>query len=618
MTRQPARLGAMPLPDNRCQFVVWAPFIEQVDVHLLGPDERYETLERDEQGYHLAILDDVPAGTNYYYRLEGERERPDPTSRYQPEGVHGPSQVVDPGAFGWTDANWPGLARRDLVFYELHTGTFTDEGTFDAVIPHLDGLKDLGITCIELMPVNQFPGARNWGYDGVQIFAVQNSYGGPDGLRRLVDACHARGMAIILDVVYNHLGPEGNYLGEYGPYFTDKYLTPWGSALNFDDVHSDHVQRFYTENALHWIRDYHLDGFRLDAIHAIYDQRPRPFLREMASAVHDLGGDLRRRVHVIAESNMNDPRVVNPGKFGGLGLDAEWNDDFHHAVHALLTGEDTGYYHDYGSFGDLVKAVRSGFVYTGQHMSFRGRGHGDVPWLYDGDNFVIFAQNHDQIGNRARGERISTLLPFELQKAVAALVTLSPYLPLFFMGEEYGETNPFPYFVDHGDADLIEAVRKGRASEFESFDWQGEILDPASPETFRMAKLEREKLDNPQHRALYELHRELLRLRRETPALASLKMRDMMVNAIDAKRILHMCRLHATGDVNCAFNFGQDVASVRLPFAPGRWCLVLNTEDSDWAGPGSDLPGTLESDGTIEITLPAMCCAVFALDDGTA
>ncbi len=618
MIHQPSRLGATPLPDSRCCFIVWAPFVDKIDVHLLGRNERYEPLERDARGYHSATLEGVPAGTNYLYRLDGGQERPDPTSRYQPEGVHGPSQVVDPEAFDWTDDGWPGLARKNLVFYELHAGAFTDEGAFDAVIPHLDGLKDLGITCIELMPVNQFPGARNWGYDGVQIFAVQNSYGGPEGLRRLVDACHARGMAVILDVVYNHLGPEGNYLGEYGPYFTDKYSTPWGSALNFDDVDSDEVQRFYIENALQWIRDYHLDGFRLDAIHAIYDQRPRPFLREMASAIHDLAADLGRRVHVIAESNMNDPRVVNPGKFGGLGLDAEWNDDFHHAVHALLTGEDTGYYHDYGSFEDLVKAMRAGFVYTGQHMSFRGRGHGDVPWLYDGNNFVVFAQNHDQIGNRARGDRLSTLIPFELQKTVAALVTLSPYLPLFFMGEEYGETNPFPYFVDHGDPDLIEAVRKGRAAEFESFAWQGEILDPAASETFEMAKLDREKLDNPKHRALYELHRELLRLRRETPALANLKLRDMTVNGIDAQRILQMCRLHATGDVNCAFNLGQDEASIRLPCASGRWRLVLNTADTDWVGPGSDLPTILESDGSIEMALPAMSCAVYVLDNGSA
>jgi maltooligosyltrehalose trehalohydrolase len=608
-------LGATPFPNNRCRFIVWAPFVERIDVHLLGQNERYEPLERDEQGYHSAILDDVPTGTNYFYRLDGEWDRPDPASRFQPEGVHGPSQVVDPSAFDWADASWSGLPRAELVFYELHVGTFTEHGTFDAAIEHLDGLRDLGITCIELMPVNQFPGARNWGYDGVQIFAVQNSYGGPDGLRRLVDACHARGLAIILDVVYNHLGPEGNYLAEYGPYFTDRYKTPWGAALNFDDRESDEVQRFYIENALSWIRDYHLDGFRLDAIHAIMDQRPRPFLREMAGAVRDLAGRQGRTVHIIAESNMNDPRVVNPAKFGGLGLDAEWNDDFHHALHAHLTGEDTGYYHDYGSFSDLVKALRAGFVYTGQHMSFRGRGHGDVPRLYDGDNFVIFAQNHDQIGNRARGDRLSTMIPFEMQKVVAALVILSPYLPLFFMGEEYGEEAPFPYFVDHGDLDLIEAVRAGRAREFRSFNWQGELLDPASPETFNMAKLDRRRLLEPRHRALYDLHRDLLRLRRSTPALSNLDMNEMEISSIDSEHIILMVRSHATGDVCCAFNIGDEAATCELPVSAGSWRLVLDTASDQWTGPGSDLTDIIESDGNVELILQAMSCAVFVQAD---
>ncbi|CAN5564182.1 malto-oligosyltrehalose trehalohydrolase [soil metagenome] len=614
MIRQPSPLGATPLPDNRCRFTVWAPFCQRVEVHITGESERFVVLDRDKRGYHTGILDDVPAGTDYFYRLDGERDRPDPVSKHQPEGVHGPSRVVDPDAFDWTDAAWSGLPRKDLVFYELHTGTFTDEGTFDAVIPHLDGLHDLGITCIELMPVNQFPGERNWGYDGVQLFAVQHSYGGPDGLRRLVDACHERGMAIILDVVYNHLGPEGNYLGEFGPYFTGKYSTPWGPAVNYDDRDSDEVHRFFLENALHWIRDYHFDGFRLDAIHAIYDQRPQPFLRKLGQAVHELGGDLGRTVHVIAESNMNDPRVINPAQFGGLGLYAEWNDDFHHALHASLTGEDTGYYRDYGGFNDLVKAIQSGFVYTGQHMSLRGRGHGDFPRLYEGDNFVVFAQNHDQIGNRARGDRLSTMIPFEMQKAVVGLVILSPYLPLFFQGEEYGETRPFPYFVDHGDPDLIEAVREGRAREFRSFDWEGEILDPASPDTFQLARLNRDALDDPAHRAIYDVHRTLLRLRKTHPALADLDMQQMEISASEADRVLVIYRRHATGDVCCAFNFGRDPATVHLSLNAGRWIRAFDSSGTEWSGSGSDLPESVETNGEVEMTLPAMSCAVYILD----
>lgn len=568
-------------------------------------------MERDERGYHHGVIAGVPAGTRYFYRLDGGDERPDPVSRYQPEGVHGPSEVVDPDTFQWGDQGWPGIPRRELVFYELHVGTFSEEGTFDGVIPHLDGLRDLGITCIELMPVNQFPGTRNWGYDGVQLFAVQNSYGGPDGLRRLVDAAHARGIAVLLDVVYNHVGPEGNYLSDFGPYFTDKHKTPWGPAINFDDVDSDEVQRFFIENALQWVLDYHLDGFRLDAIHAIQDHRPQPFLRLMAQEVRELGARLRRTVHVIAESNMNDPRVVNPARFGGLGLDAEWNDDFHHALHAFLTGEDTGYYRDYGGFDDVVKAVRAGFVYIGEHMSFRGRGHGDVPHLYEGDNFVVFAQNHDQIGNRARGERLSTLIGFEAQKAVAGLVTLTPYLPLFFMGEEYGETNPFPYFVDHSEPDLIEAVRKGRSREFRSFGWKGEILDPAAPETFASAKLDRSKLEQPEHRALYELHRELLRLRRAHPALAGLDMAAMELTASHGDRVLFLRRRHPKEEVCVVISFGVDPATLLLPVPAGEWTLALNTADRRWAGTADSLPRNVSSHGEVELDIPPMSCCVY-------
>ncbi len=553
----------------------------------------------------------MSSGSRYFYRLDGGNECPDPASRFQPEGVHGPSEVTDPEAFAWTDDGWRDIPRSELVFYELHIGTFSDEGTFDGAIPHLDRLRDLGITCIEIMPVNQFPGARNWGYDGVQLFAAQNSYGGPDGLRRLVDACHARGFAVILDVVYNHLGPEGNYLGQFGPYFTDRHQTPWGAAINFDDRDSDEVQRFFMENALHWITDYHFDGFRLDAIHAIQDHRPRPFLRKMAHAVHAWGERERRFVHVIAESNMNDPRVVNPARFGGFGLDAEWNDDFHHALHTLLTDENTGYYHDYQGFSDLARAVREGFVYTGEHMAFRGRGHGDAPHLYEGDNFVIFAQNHDQIGNRAIGDRLSTMISFEAQKAVAGLVTLLPYLPLLFMGEEYGETSPFPYFVDHGDPALIDAVRRGRRREFKSFGWHGELPDPAAKETFEQAKLDRDKLSQPAHAALYDLYRELLGLRRQHPALSALSIRDMDLTTYHEERILFTRRRHATGDACCAFSFGDDAASCLVPIPGGNWRLAISSAEERWAGTGSNLPLRITSQGELTLTIPPNSCCVY-------
>jgi maltooligosyltrehalose trehalohydrolase len=611
VTEPPSRLGATVLDGGRCRFLVWAPYCERVEVHLLGWDERRLPLERDDRGYHAATVEDVPPGTRYLFRLNGDEIRPDPASRFQPEGVHGPSEVVDPGVFEWTDAVWSGRARSELVFYELHVGTFTDEGTFDAVIPLLDGLRELGITAIELMPVNQCPGARNWGYDGVQIFAVQHSYGGPEGLRRLVDACHARGLAVFLDVVYNHFGPEGNYLSEFGPYFTERYRTPWGAAVNFDDRDSDHVRRFFMQNALQWIEEYHVDGFRLDAIHAIADQSPQPFLRLMAQEARELGARLGRRVQVIAESNMNDPRVVNPGELGGLGMDAEWNDDFHHALHAFLTGENTGYYRDYGAFSDIVKALSTGFVYTGRTTTFRGRAHGDVPRLYKGENFVVFAQNHDQVGNRAQGDRLSTMIPYEMQKAVAGFVALSPYLPLFFMGEEYGETAPFQYFVDHSEPYLIDAVREGRRREFRSFRWQGEVPDPAAPATFARSKVGRELLDHSKHRALREFHRELLRLRRQHRALTRLDLAAVEVTPYLAERVIFMRRRNETGDVCCTFSFGRDASVCQVPLPAGSWRLALDSTAECWHGPGSQLPESATSDGECSLVVPAMSCCVY-------
>jgi maltooligosyltrehalose trehalohydrolase len=364
-------------------------------------------------------------------------------------------------------------------------GTFTPEGTFEAIIPHLDELRELGITAVELMPVAQFPGTRNWGYDGVYPFAVQNSYGGPEGLKRLVNACHGRGIAVVLDVVYNHLGPEGNYLWDFGPYFTDRYKTPWGSAINFDGPHSDPVRRLFIENALYWVTEFRMDGLRIDAVHGILDFSAYPFLEELASAVHEKAERLNRRVYVIAESDLNDTRVIRSRELGGYGLDAQWNDDFHHALHTLLTEDQTGYYQDFGRLGDLVKAFREGFVCSGQYSSYRRRRHGNSSRDIPAGCFVVFAQNHDQVGNRMRGERLSQLVCRERMKLAAGVVFLSPFIPLLFMGEEYGETAPFPYFISHSDADLVEAVRRGRREEFAAFGWSQEPPDPQIPMTRR-------------------------------------------------------------------------------------------------------------------------------------
>jgi|Deesub1362A_J573_1020465.scaffolds.fasta_scaffold00044_144 maltooligosyltrehalose trehalohydrolase len=604
-------LGAVYLGEGRCAFRVWAPRARNVAVHLDAPREQVIPLARGKRGHHHGVAAGVEPGSLYFYRLDGREERPDPASRYQPQGVHGPSQVVDPRAFAWSDHCWFGPHHRDLVLYELHVGTFTPEGTFEAVIPHLDELRKLGVTAIELMPVAQFPGSRNWGYDGVYPFAVQNSYGGPEGLRRLVDACHARGLAVILDVVYNHLGPEGNYLEDFAPYFTDRYRTPWGAALNFDGPDSDEVRRFFIENALYWLTDFHIDGFRLDAIHAIMDQAAQPFLAELTAAVHQRAERLGYRVLVIAESDLNDARVIRPRAAGGYGFDAQWADDFHHALHALLTGERNGYYRDFGTLQHLARAFRNGYVYTGQYSAYRRRRHGNMPHQCAGHRFVVFAQNHDQVGNRAGGDRLSTLTSFSGLKLAACAVMCSPFVPLLFMGEEYGETAPFQYFTSHSDRELVEAVRKRRREEFAAFSWD-EVPDPQDETTFLRSRLQHDLRRQGRHRALYELYRELIRLRRELPALAELNRENVEVGVYERERVLSVRRWCGNDEVWIIFSFGTTGVTVTLPVPPGRWRKLLDTAEARWLGEGSPVPLELESAGEARITLPPETCLLFA------
>jgi len=555
------RLGANLIAPDRCEFRVWAPNADNVELHLVAPDDRRIAMRKNVRGYHEAIVE-IGAGGRYVFVVNG-RERPDPASRLQPDGVHGPSEVVS-AEFEWHDAGWPGVPLEDYVLYELHVGTFTSEGTFDAVIPHLDALQDLGITAIELMPVGQFPGTRNWGYDGVYIGAAQNSYGGPAGLRRLSNACHQRGLALLLDVVYNHLGPEGNYLAEYGPYFTDRYKTPWGQALNFDGPHSDDVRWFFIHNALQWIDEFHVDGLRVDAVHAIVDRTAQPFLQDLTSAVRERAESLGRHIYTFAESNLNDPRVITPKSDLGIGFDSQWCDDFHHSLHALLTGEQDGYYAGFGRASDLARAFTTGYLYTGQYSPYRGRKHGAPPTTRDGKQFVVFAQNHDQTGNRMMGERLSKLVsPAKLRLAAAAVI-LSPFIPMLFMGEEYGETAPFQYFTSHDDADLIEAVRKGRRAEFDRFDWNDEPPDPHDEATFNRSKLSRVELDE-----LRNLYRELLRLRREIPSLRSLDLDAVETHADDESRTLLIKR----GDTLLAMNFSEKAQTIALPFE-GEWTPI--------------------------------------------
>ena len=631
MTFEPA-LGATLLDRRRCRFVVWAPRASQVSVRVETPQPRTVPMAPQPDGYFEAIVDGVEPNARYRYLVNGTTARPDPASRFQPDGVHGPSQLVPP-TFAWHDQSWSGLPLERYVIYELHVGTCTPEGTFAAIMPILDELKDLGVTAIELMPVAQFPGGRNWGYDGASPFAVQHTYGGPDGFKRLVDACHQRGLAVVLDVVYNHLGPEGNYLAEYGPYFTDRYRTPWGWAVNFDGPDSDHVRRYFIENALYWIVDCHLDALRLDALHAVFDCSARPFLEELATTVHEQAQRLRRPVWVIGESDLNDPRLLRPPALGGYGLDAQWNDDFHHALHTLLTGERAGYYQDFGRIDQLARAYRDGYVYTGQYAAFRRRRHGASSADRPAHQFVVFTQNHDQVGNRPLGERLSQLVSYEPLKLAAGALLLSPYVPLLFMGEEYGEPAPFQYFVSHTDPPLIEAVRKGRRQECAAFAWQGEPPpfcfglpsdqdeakrssggeppDPQDEATFRRCILTRALQRQGRHRALRDWYRELLRVRRGEPVLALLSNTSLDVVSHETERVILVHRWHRTQQALIVLHFGDGSRSVSLAVPEGAWQKRLDSAEVRWQGPGATAPNTLHSHGTATITVAAHSCVLY-------
>jgi maltooligosyltrehalose trehalohydrolase len=603
-------VGAQLLDQNRCRYCVWAPRASSVDLVIVGAPERAVRLAHAGEGYFFAEVENVPSGTRYRYRLNGEKERPDPASRFQPQGVHGPSQVIDP-AFAWDHARWAGLPLKNYVFYELHVGTFTSEGTFDAIIPHLAELKELGITAIELMPVAQFPGSRNWGYDGVQPFAVQNSYGGPQGLKRLVNACHRCGLAVTLDVVYNHLGPEGNYLADFGPYFTARYKTPWGDAINFDGPDSDPVRRYFIDNALYWIGEFHIDALRLDAVHAILDHSPYTFLEQLADEVHAQAKTLNRQVWLIPESAANDSRLVRDRELGGFALDAQWNDDFHHALRGVLTGEKRGYYQDYGEFHQLVKAYREGFVYSGEYSKYRRHRHGTSTRDIPAKRFVVFAQNHDQVGNRMLGERLSQLVDFEALKLAAAAVILSPFIPLLFMGEEYGETAPFQYFISHSDAPLIETVRNGRRQEFAAFNWQGEPPDPQDEATFARAKLNHQLKREGKFCTLLGFYGELLRLRKDLPPLAHLQKEACEVLGFEDRRVLVLRRWSGEEAVITILNFNTAPMALSLPMAAGRWRKVLDSSEPRWQGTGSSLPVEFACGTSVEVCLPRTSTALF-------
>ena len=616
-----AGLGAVPADDGSCSFVVWAPALDGLQLVLVddgGTELRRVPLQRAGE-HHRVVVDGVGHGSRYRFAL-GSRQLPDPASRWQPDGVDGPSAVFDASRHRWHDSGFRPPPRHQLVIYQFHVGTFTAAGTLDGAIDDLDRLAELGVTALEPLPLCQFPGHRNWGYDGVFPWSVHHGYGGPAALQRFVDAAHQRGLAVLLDAVYNHFGPEGNVLPAYGPYLTDAYRTPWGDAVNVAGAGSDEVRRFFIDSARWWMERFHVDGLRVDAIHGIVDPTARPFLRELSEATAALAAELGRPLLLIAESADNDPRTLAPSAEGGLGFDAQWNDDFHHALRTLITPERRGYYQDFGAPDQLATALADGFVFQGQYNRSRGRRHGDRPRGLVADQLVVFDQNHDQIGNRPRGERLTVLVPAPAVRLAAAATLLAANVPLVFMGEEYGETAPFPYFIDHRDPTLVEAVRRGRAAEMGAL-WDDDPLDPADPATFAAARLQRSLRHHLPHARREALFRRLLQLRRTHPAFAA----PWWLTAHAEGRLLTVVRrggarpgaAPAAGPAEAVvlLNFADASADTTLPgdasadttlpgdtrAGGGTWHRLLDGADADLGGEGPAAPTTVGSGGGVAL-----------------
>ena len=609
------RFGASVRDGDSVEFRVWAPNLTKLAVRVMGGSvgehPRTIPMKQSSDSEFAATVSQVGEGADYVYVLEGERERPDPVSRWQPGGVHGPSRIVDPASFRWSDQGWSGIPLKDFIIYELHTGTFTREGTFEGVIPRLPYLRDLGITAIEIMPVAEVPGNRNWGYDGASLYAPQSSYGGPTGLKKLVDACHQHGLAVVLDVVYNHLGPEGNYLPEFAPCFTDTHHTPWGKAINFDGPESDGVRRFIIDNALYWLTEYHVDALRLDAIHGIYDFGARHVLDELSQAFQDQARSLRRQAWLIAESDLEDVRVINSRAAGGYALDAQWHDDFHHALYALLTGQRQGFLMDFGAIADLSKSVTEGFVFDWKYSRYRRRHFGSSSKDRPGEQFVGFIQNHDQIANTSRGKRLSTLVSAGQQKLAAVLTLSSPFLPLLFMGEEYGETVPFLYFTSFDDPGLAAAVREGRKKEMGSHYSESEFADPQAPGTFERCKLDWSKTAVSPHAEILRLYRDLISLRKQHLSLANCRKDLTEIQFDEQAKWLLMKRSDPSGSgALLAFNFSSEAQSIPVMAAAHSWRLVLRTGDTIYGGGNGSRP--LEHPGPVShLSLTGFEAAIF-------
>jgi len=552
-------------------FSLWAPNASRVEVQVNG---WRVPMDLRDNGWWFAEVASAGPNSDYAFVLDGGDPVPDPRSAFQPRGITGPSRVIDHNGFVWKDTNWQARPLRGAILYELHVGTFTPAGTFNSIIERLDALVELGVTHVELMPIAEFSGDRGWGYDGADLYAPHHAYGSPEDLKRLVEACHARGLGAILDVVYNHLGPAGNYLDRFGPYFTDRHATPWGAAINFDGPGSDEVRRFFCDNALMWLRDYHFDGLRLDAVHAIIDSSALHFLEQLACEVQDLEAQTGRHLFLIAESDLNDPRIIRPQAVGGYGVDAQWNDDFHHALHTALTGERDGYYVDFGSIGDLAKALKSGFVYDYRYSQFRQRRYGRPRVSLSGHSLVGYTQNHDQIGNRAQGERTSHLLSTGRLKIAAALLLTSPFIPMIFQGEEWAASSPFLYFTNHVDAELGRAVTEGRRKEFAAFGWKpSEVPDPQADATFQASKLKWDERRKEPHADILAWHTALIRLRRDEPSLTDGRLDRTEIGFDEAAKTLMLRR----GPITVACNLGEQRVPLEIT-TEGEFQMILASD----------------------------------------
>jgi maltooligosyltrehalose trehalohydrolase len=584
--------------NNVCEFRIWAPKAKSLHLVINGQPQPVP-MNRQNYGYWSNRIEDVSPGLRYKYQINDAESYPDPASLSQPDGVHGASEAIDLRDFQWDDNKWKGIPLKEMIQYELHPGTFTPEGNFSGVRSKIEYLKHLGVNTIELLPVAQFSGQRNWGYDGVYPFAVQNIYGGAKGLMELVNECHRNELAVILDVVYNHFGPEGNYSSVFGYYFSGKYSTPWGQPVNFDGAHSDAVRNFVVQNALMWCRDFRIDGLRLDAVHAIYDFSAKHIMQELAENIEELGRETGREYCLVAESNLNDVRYIKPVSSGGYGLDGQWSDDFHHAVHTLATGEKNGYYADFGEPGQLSKAIKDAFIFDGVYSKFRRKTYGNSTRDAEGGQFVIFSQNHDQVGNRLHGDRLISSAGFELAKVIAATMFLAPNVPMLFMGEEYGERNPFYYFVSHLDPELNRLVREGRKKEFSDF-YDEEALDPDDAETFEASKLSWNIDDDDEKKGMFGFYREMIRLRKSHQVLRITDKDNLEIT--EHGKVFHLERWQGNQKITAFLNYGDEATD--YTYAPGhehQMKKILDSGERQWNGAGNVYPEVLQGQQTLLI-----------------